>query len=79
MAELDKKDQGGGTHSEEIGGGTAAEEGDEEEADVADHKTGEFFQLEEEGFRAYQGRRRHSARPYTAFRLRTRPRSWFHS
>ena len=78
MAELDKKDQGGGTHSEEIGG-TAAEEGDEEEVDVANHKTGEFFQLEEEGFRAYQGRRRHSARPYTAFRLRTRPRSRNHS
>ena len=53
MSELDKKDQGGGTHSEE-GGGAAAEEDDEED-DAPNQKTEKFFDLEEEGFRAYQG------------------------
>ena len=61
LAEFDKNDKGGGTHSEE-GGGAAAEE-QEEDRDIPHHKTGDFFELEEEGFRAYQGRRR-SARPY---------------
>ena len=56
MSELDKKDQGGGTHSEE-GGGAAAEEDDDEEGKDAppNQKTEKFFDLEEEGFRAYQG------------------------
>ena len=56
LSELDKKDQGGGTHSEE-GGGAAAEEDDddEEEDDSHNQKTEKFFDLEEEGFRAYQG------------------------
>ena len=52
MAELDEKDKGGGTHSEE-GGGAAAED----EEDIVPHHNGDFFQLEEEGFKAYQGRR----------------------
>ena len=55
LSELDKKDQGGGTHSEEGGGAAAEEDDDEEEEDAPNQKTEKFFDLEEEGFRAYQG------------------------
>ena len=55
LSELDRKDQGGGTHSEEGGGAAAVEDDDEEGEDAPNQKTEKFFDLEEEGFRAYQG------------------------
>lgn len=45
----------GGTHSEEGGGAAAEEEEEEEDGHTPHHEPGDFFQLEEEGFRAYQG------------------------